>query len=321
MNHFEKPNIFISKCLGIESCRWNNVMISFDFLELLKPYINLYTTCPESEIKLGIPRDPIRIVLIDGKEELVQPKTKKIITEDMKSFCNNYLLTLPKMDGFILKHGSPSCGVNDVKLYNSIEENNFTQKVAGFFGKEIMNNFQSSAIIDEGRITNYDLRVNFLTKIFAFANFRKINNINELIDFHTKYKFILMSYSPEKLRELGQITAQIEKYDFVITKKLYFKNLFMALNKEISKQKIVNVLMHGYGYLKDNLKQEEVKYFFELLDDYKNSKITLDTIQSVLKTWIINQNQDYLLKQFFFIPYPKELVQIRDSGKSCEKYN
>ncbi|MFW6220787.1 MAG: YbgA family protein [Nanoarchaeota archaeon] len=321
MDNFEKPNVFVSKCLGIDSCRWNNVMISFDFLRLLKPFINLYTTCPEFEIKLGVPRDPIRIVLIDEKKELIQPKTKKNLTNDMKKFCNNYLLTLPKMDGFILKHGSPTCGIKDAKIYNSIDRNEILQKDAGFFGEEIMNNFQNCAIIDEGKITNYDLRIDFLTKIFTFANFKKISTINELINFHTKYKFILMSYSPKQLNELGKITAQTQKYEFNILKKLYFKNLFIALNNEITIEKIINVLKHIYGFLKEKLNENEKDYFFELINDYKNNKINLNTIQSVLKSWMINQNEEYLLKQYFFNPFPKELIQIRDSKKSCEKYN
>jgi uncharacterized protein YbbK (DUF523 family) len=101
MNDFVKPNLFVSKCLGSDSCRWNNVMISFDFLELLKPFINFYTACPESDIGLGVPRDPIRIVLLNNENRLIQPKTKKDVTDDMLSFSEKYLSELPDMDGFI----------------------------------------------------------------------------------------------------------------------------------------------------------------------------------------------------------------------------
>jgi uncharacterized protein YbbK (DUF523 family) len=64
---FTKPNILISKCIEIENCRYNGQIISSEFVKSLKPFVNLISVCPEVEIGLGVPREPIRIVSKDDK--------------------------------------------------------------------------------------------------------------------------------------------------------------------------------------------------------------------------------------------------------------
>ena len=59
---FTKPKILVSKCIEFDSCRYNGQMISSDFVKKLKKFVDFKPVCPEVEIGLGIPRNPIRIV-------------------------------------------------------------------------------------------------------------------------------------------------------------------------------------------------------------------------------------------------------------------
>ena len=68
---FSKPTVVVSKCLGFDSCRYNGQMILVDFIEKMKPYVHFVPVCPEVAIGLGVPRDPIRIVSINGDLRLV----------------------------------------------------------------------------------------------------------------------------------------------------------------------------------------------------------------------------------------------------------
>lgn len=171
---FLKPNIFVSKCLGFARCRWNGEVIPDEFVERLKPYVNYVTTCPEYEIGLGIPRDPIRIVLKDNSYRLMQLNTGKDVTEKMDTFVSGYVLSLKDIDGFILKDRSPSCGIKDVKVYSSLKLSSPVKKTSGFFGKGILQNFPDTAVETETRLTNFTIREHFLVKIFTVARFRKL---------------------------------------------------------------------------------------------------------------------------------------------------
>ena len=119
---FARPRLCVSKCLGFAACRWNGAAIQDDFVKSLKNYVDFVTVCPEVEIGLGVPRDPIRIV---GKPEslrLVQPATGRDVSGKMKAFAKKFLMSLDKVDGFIMKDRSPSCGLGNVKVYPSARE-------------------------------------------------------------------------------------------------------------------------------------------------------------------------------------------------------
>jgi uncharacterized protein YbgA (DUF1722 family) len=69
------------------------------------------------------------------------------------------------------------------------------------------------------------------------------------------------------------------------------------------------------GYFKKELSQKEKEFFHSILDKYRNQKIPLSTITSILKSWVIRFENEYLLNQTYFEPYPEELIEISDSGK------
>jgi len=73
----ERPKVVSSKCIEFEACRWNGAIIKSEFVEKLKDYVEFYPVCPEVEIELGIPRDPIRVIELDGKLRLYQPSTER----------------------------------------------------------------------------------------------------------------------------------------------------------------------------------------------------------------------------------------------------
>ena len=71
---------------------------------------------------MGTPRETIRIVEENGENRLVQPSTREDVTEKMEQFSNDFLQTIPDVDGFILKNRSPSCGTRDVKIYSVLKK-------------------------------------------------------------------------------------------------------------------------------------------------------------------------------------------------------
>jgi len=144
---FSKPRIFASKCLGFAACRWNGVAISDPFIESLKERVDFITVCPEVEIGLGVPRDPIKVVSKNGKLRLVQSGSGRDVSGEMKDFTDKFLGSLGEVDGFILKAGSPSCGIG------------------GFFGSGVLARFAHLPVETEERLTNPGIRERFLEKI------------------------------------------------------------------------------------------------------------------------------------------------------------
>ena len=67
------------------------------------------------------------------------------------------------------------------------------------------------------------------------------------------------------------------------------------------------------GYFKDLLNSKEKKHFLEILELYRNKKIPLSSVNSILKSWIIRFENKYLLNQSFFNPFPTELIDKDNS--------
>ena len=55
-----KLRIVVSKCLEFDKCRYNGLSINDSIIRSLKDYVEFIPICPEVEIGLDTPRDPIR---------------------------------------------------------------------------------------------------------------------------------------------------------------------------------------------------------------------------------------------------------------------
>jgi len=315
---FEKPRILLSKCIEFENCRYNGQIIRSDFVEKLKKFVDFIPVCPEVEIGLGVPRNPIRIVEKKDKLLLIQPETKKDVTKDMIDFSNKFLKNL-EIDGAILKSKSPSCGIKDVKIYPTELKSAPTRKDKGFFGGVVINKFSLYPIENEDRLRNHIIKEHFLKRTFIFASFRKVKkkkSINELIKFHSKNKFLIKSYSQKYLEKLGDITANKNKNSIENVLDEYQNNLYLTFSKSPRCNSSINVLKNTFGFISNNLSTEEKKLFLKSLEDFKKGRIGISVPVNIMKSWIIRFNQSYLREQTFFYPYPDKLIEMEDIN-SC----
>ena len=117
--NFLKPKIIISKCLEFDACRYNGLPINDSIIRSLKEYVEFIPICPEVEIGMGTPRDPIRIVKNKNVMSLYQESTRKDYAKKMNDFSNQFLKITNNIDGFILKANSPSCAISTSKIYPS----------------------------------------------------------------------------------------------------------------------------------------------------------------------------------------------------------
>ena len=314
---FTKPTVVISKCLEFEACRYNGLKISFDPLTLMMPHIDFVPICPEVEIGLGTPRDPIRIVK-KKNITLVQPSTNKKLTLDMNQFSNLFLDNLETVDGFILKAKSPSCAIKDAKYYYKKDKEQSAGKGPGLFTKKVFKLFPCLAIEDEGRLRNFHIREHFLTKLFALSSFRnikKINKISALIKYHADNKLLMMAYNEKLMRILGKVVASYDKSNLTKVFKLYEKNLQLVFEKPYKRKTNINVLMHAMGFFSKLLTKKEKKFILDLFQQYSDRRIPLSALIQVIRSWITRYENNYLENQTYFEPYPFELMDISNSGK------
>jgi uncharacterized protein YbgA (DUF1722 family) len=222
------------------------------------------------------------------------------------------------VDGFILKNRSPSCGFTDVKFYSGPEKGPVIGKTAGFFGSAVLEQFGDRAVEDEGRLKNLSIREHFLTRVFVFASFRRLQqspSMGALVRFHAENKLLLMAYNQTKMRELGRIVANADGKRTGTVFELYEQSFRKAFQKPPRHASPINVLMHTLGYFKKELSAREKRHFLEMLEAYRQGRTPLSSAVSILRSWIMRFETTYLYGQTFFSPFPEELMALDDSGR------
>jgi uncharacterized protein YbgA (DUF1722 family)/uncharacterized protein YbbK (DUF523 family) len=316
---FPKPRIVVSRCLGFDICRYDGEMITDYFVEAMKPFADFLPICPEMECGLGVPRNLIQVVHTGGKRVLFQPATERDVTPMMNSFISSYLNSLESVDGFILKNRSPSCGLRDVKIYSSKKLNSVSCLDAGFFGRAVIERFHGIPAEDGDRLMNLRIREHFLTAVFTLAQFRLIEResaMDALVDFHSRFKYLLMALNEKLMRILGKIVANHEHYSIDRVIQNYREQLELALSKPGSQGAMINALMHGFGGISNRLSADEKQSFLNSLKEYRNERIPRSVVLRLLQSWGERFEKDYLLNQAVFNPFPLELMALKDSDKN-----
>lgn len=313
-----RPIVVVSGCLGFNACRYNGQIIEDKFIKRLSSCVEYITVCPEVEIGLGIPRDPVRLVKENNITILYQTATEREYTDKMEQFSINFLNSVNAADGFILKGRSPSCGIKDVKVYLGKKKASGTVKGEGIFASQVIKKYTNAAIEDEGRLTNFRIREHFLTKLFTMFKIRKVKesaSISELVKFHGDNKYLLMAYSPKEQKILGRITANHEKKEFNQLIDEYLEHLGEAFSRPPRYTNYINALMHIFGYFSENLSTKEKVFVLDTLDKYREEKVPLSVPVNLLESYVIKYENPYLLKQTIWKPYPEELLDISSTGK------
>lgn len=317
MTRFARPSVVVSRCLGFASCRWNGATIPDDHVDALRPFVDFIPVCPEVEIGLGTPRDPIRLIESGDGLRLVQPATGRDVADEMRRFSDEYLEGLRGVDGFVLKSRSPSCGIKDTKVYPGVGKVASTRTAPGLFGEAVLARYPGLAVEDEGRLINERIWDHFLKKLFTLARFRTTvlgGDIRDLIGFHSDNKMLLMSYSQDRMRAMGRLVANMEGRPFEDLAEEYQAHLGLAMARISRPPSNINTALHMLGHSSRSLTGAEKSYFLEAVERYRKGVVPIAVLTGLLKSWAIRFDQEYLLGQTFLDPYPSDLAGAVKKG-------
>ena len=312
----EKIRLGVSTCLLGEKVRYDGGHKLDHFLtDTLGQYVDYVPVCPEVECGFGIPREPFRLVGDPQDPRLVTTRTNQDHTERMAQWAWKRVEELEKegLCGYIFKSGSPSSGMERVKVYDS---NGVPRKVGvGIFARVFMEHFPLLPVEDEGRLNDRELRENFIERIFTLKRWRETllqkQNLGNLINFHTRHKLLILSHSPEHYRTMGRVVAQGKD---IPLKPLYdtFQTLLMeALQRKTTAKKNANVLQHMVGYFKEQISVDEKQELLEIIDQFRRGYFPLIVPITLTNHYVRKYNQPYLKEQEYLNPHSLEL-QLRN---------
>lgn len=307
----------VSACVIGDKVRFDGGHKRSAFLmEDLAPYIDLVPVCPEVGIGLSVPRPTIR--LLDRGEtigvRLVETKDSTAdYTEEMVAFSQKKANQLADMDlcGYVVCAKSPTCGMERVKLYR---ENGYvaSEKIGvGLYTKELMERMPWLPIEEDGRLHDPVLRENFVFRMFALKDFydSMAEGISRraIVEFHSRYKLVLMAHSPADYKSLGNFVANIAGHDINEFYLEYRTRFMRAISNHATRKNNTNVLMHLQGYFKRALDKKQKAELSDLIHAYRKGNMPLLAPLTLINHHL-NQNPDpYLQQQSYLNPYPESL--------------
>jgi uncharacterized protein YbbK (DUF523 family) len=137
-------------------------------IDLLGQQFEAVPVCPEVELGMGVPREPVRLVANDASSErMVGSESGKDWTQAMVDFNSIKLEALRQqnLSGFIFKSRSPSCGPGNVPLHHEQEKSS----TVGLFAHALMQYFPSLPVIDEEALQDEIVRQDFVARVIQYG--------------------------------------------------------------------------------------------------------------------------------------------------------
>jgi uncharacterized protein YbgA (DUF1722 family)/uncharacterized protein YbbK (DUF523 family) len=304
MTGAERPRVGVSSCLLGALVRFNGGHKRSRFLaEELGLYVDWVPYCPEIEIGLGTPREPIRLTA-DGR--LVNRGGTADHTAAMQA------LPLPAaMDGYVFKAKSPSCGVWGIPRYRDDGQAAGTTG-SGLYAGRVMAGFPLLAVEDEGRLSDAGLREAFVERVFAAARLRSLLagawEPADLVTFHARHKLQLLAHDPGRYRSAGRLVAAAGSAGSrAEAGAAYGESFLAAMRSRATRGRNANALLHAYSRVGRMLSPPRRADLVARIDAYRRGEVPLSVPVALLAHYASGGDLPWLAEQTYLAPFPAGL--------------
>jgi uncharacterized protein YbbK (DUF523 family) len=177
-----KPRVGISRCLLGDDVRYDGTNRRSTAVAALSADVEWVPVCPEVEVGMGVPREPIQLVAHpDGvasageRVHLRGVDTRTDWTRPMEAWASSRVAALAAehISGFVLKARSPSCGPAGVLVHHPDGEATATGR--GLFAEALAAVMPGLPLIDEETLEDPRERERFIRDVRAFSDSARTN--------------------------------------------------------------------------------------------------------------------------------------------------
>ena len=157
--------IGVSSCLLGEQVRYDGGHKRHALLiEILGPQVEWVPVCPEFEMGLGVPREPLQLECNAGGARLVAIESRVDHTEKMRQWSAKRFDELARggISGYVLKSRSPSCGMGSVSVRG--EPGPGGEAGSGLFAEALHRRLPNLPVEEETAFTNATSVEHFLER-------------------------------------------------------------------------------------------------------------------------------------------------------------
>jgi len=214
-----------------------------------------------------------------------------------------------RLDGYVLKKDSPSCGMERLKVYGRGAP---TRSGRGLFAQALIEAMPNLPVEEEGRLNDPALRENFVERVFAYQRladfFASEWTIGGLVAFHTASKFQLLAHGRPGYAELGRLVAGASNMPREAVASDYRRVFMATLKRTASRGRHADVLTHVLGHLKTLLDATDRDELLQAIDDHRRGLVPLIVPITLIRHHQRRLDVEYLRNQVYLDPHPRELA-------------
>ena len=170
-----KPRVGISRCLLGDDVRYDGTNKRSNAVIALGEDVEWLPVCPEVEVGMGVPREPIQLVAtihaVASERERVRLQgvdSREDWTGRIDRWARDRVAALAaeRVSGFVLKARSPSCGPTGVLVH--YDDASPTPNGRGLFAEQLATAIPGLPMIDEEALDDPAARADFIRRVRAF---------------------------------------------------------------------------------------------------------------------------------------------------------
>jgi uncharacterized protein YbgA (DUF1722 family)/uncharacterized protein YbbK (DUF523 family) len=314
--------IGVSACLVGDEVRFDGRHKRDAFLaDELAPFVTWVRVCPEVEVGMGVPREPVRLVRGARGRTLMQGvQSGADWTARMRALAERRVraLAAQELSGYVLKSKSPSCGLERVELFDAARPAAAPRRDGvGLFARALLGRLPNLPVEDEARLGDDRLRESWLERVFAYARVRRLWrpgprgarwSVVDLVAFHTAHKMQLLAHSTEGYRALGRLVARARTLPRARVRAEYEAGFMGTLGVPATPGRHANALTHMLGHLKRRLDDRDRRELLGLIEAHGAGRVPLVAPLTLLAHHARRLSVAYLLGQTYLEPDPRELL-------------
>ena len=196
-----------------------------------------------------------------------------------------------------------------VKLYNA--SGHAKKKGVGAYARVLMHSLPNLPCEEEGRLNDPMLRENFVNRIYVYRRWQSVRGAGltrkSLIEFHTRHKYMVMTYSQAAYQRLGRLLSHLKGVDLEKLADAYESELMTALKRRVSRKRHVNTLQHIQRYLKEQIDGSDKRQLAASIEAYRRGELPLVVPIKLLRHYFRRNPDHHIDRQWYLDPYPESL--------------
>ncbi len=299
-----KPRIGVSSCLLGHRVRYDGGHKRHRAVtDTLSRLFDIVAVCPEMEVGMGVPREPVDLVGDPKAPRMVGQRSGRDWTGIMRRYGRRRAVEIERLDvsGFVLKEGSPSCGPDRVPVLS--ESGRDHGPGSGLFARALADAVPLLPVEAEDRLDDAPLCENFIERVHAYREWRSCTrgrpSLSRLMDFHASHKLAVLAHSERHLRLLGRLLAEAGESPPETVALRYGAAFMEALKQPATRETNTNALQHLSGFLSGRLDRDSRQRLAAMVDDYRLGRVRLSAPLELIRRHAVEHHAEYVLRQSF----------------------